>query len=91
MFCRLSLPKSMEHEFSLPVMYKGEEVDLEGKWILAGYVSKFHVLIKGQEVVFEQDDEQNYRALQYEPDANKEPLETELIQAVIVSLEQLKA
>jgi len=53
----------MEEEFELPVKYKGEEQMLNAKLIVTGYKHKFCVDVNGQNIIFEPDEERNYRAV----------------------------
>ena len=53
----------MEESFKLPVTYKNKELEFEAKLLAFGYVHKFHIDIDGVEVLFEPDEESNYRAI----------------------------
>jgi hypothetical protein len=79
---------NMEHFFNLPVLYHGEELELPGRLTTFGYVYKFHITVKGQEFVFEKDEGQHYRVMS-EADEPGTPVETELLEAIIQSLQQL--
>lgn len=78
----------MEHYFDLPVVYKGEERNFKGRLATFGYVYKFYIVVDGRELVFERDDEQQYRVLTEENDKGK-PVEPELMQAIIAVLNSL--
>ena len=80
----------MEHAFTLPLVYEGQELELEAKWVKLGYLSRFHVTVEGQELVFEQDDERKYRVLNPNPESSRQ-VNKELIEAVIKVLEELTA
>lgn len=53
----------MEHYFNLPVNYNGAERVFKGRLATFGYVYKFYIVVDGRELVFEKDDEQQYRVL----------------------------
>jgi len=78
----------MEHFFDLPVSYQNEELNLRGRLVTFGYAYKFYVIIEGQELVFERDDEMNYRAIN--GDEHSKTISAELIEAVIASLQKIK-
>lgn len=58
-----SATKSVTQELELPVKYKGEEIIFPAKFQFLGYTHRFIVNVYGEEVVFEPDEERNYRAL----------------------------
>jgi len=53
----------MEEEFELPINYKGQQLMLKASLQITGYTHKFNVDINGQIIVFEPDEERNYRAV----------------------------
>ena len=53
----------MNEMFDLPVTYQGEELLLPAQLLQSGYIHQFKVEVNGQEVVFENDEEGNYRAM----------------------------
>lgn len=80
----------MEEQFELPVKYKGEQLMLNASLIITGYTYKFSVDVKGQIIVFELDEERNYRAIiPYEDVPNSKNVDVELIKSVASSIEQL--
>jgi len=50
-------------EFDLPVKYKGEEQIFKASLVTFGHTHKFHVDVNCQTVIFEPDEERNYRAV----------------------------
>ena len=52
----------MDEQFELPVEYKGEQLLFKASLIVTGYTHKFNVDVNGQMVIFEPDEERNYRA-----------------------------
>lgn len=73
--------------FDLPVMYKGEERTFPTRAVLFGYAYRFYVLVNDAELVFEKDDEQQFRVLQENSSAT--PPDTALLSAIVHSLQQL--
>lgn len=78
----------MEDTFELPVNYKGQEVLFPATLQQLGYVHRFAVDVYGQEVFFERDEEQNYRAL-VDPDAINQQVSIELLKAIAGAIEDV--
>lgn len=57
----------MENEFEIPLTYKGKELALPARLLVQGYVYKIEVTIGETKVLYEKDDEGQWRALM-EPD-----------------------
>lgn len=53
----------MDERFDLPIQYKGDKLIFKGSLIVHGYTHKFNVVINGQKIIFEPDEERNYRAI----------------------------
>jgi len=79
-----------EEQLVLPVTYKGKELSFPLKIVPQGYVYRFVVQIDNAEVIFEKDDEGEYRAILNKPDEHQGKLpDQELLIAihdVIISL-----
>lgn len=73
--------------FDLPVTYKGEEREYKARAVTYGYTYRFYILVDDTELVFEKDDEQQFRVLQEHPAAT--PPDPALLSAIIDSLQQL--
>lgn len=56
----------MEHYFELPLNYRGEERVLKGRLVTFAYNYKFYIVVDGKELVFERDDEHNFRVVSTE-------------------------
>jgi hypothetical protein len=73
----------MDDQFELPVEYKGEQLLFKTSLIVTGYIHKFSVDINGKEVIFEPDEERNYRArLDYNNLNDGKNLDLELIREI---------
>lgn len=77
----------MEMSFELPVMYKGEEREYKARAVVYGYTYRFYILVDDTELIFEKDDEQQFRVLQESPGTT--PPDPALLSAIIDSLQQL--
>ena len=75
----------MTQELELPVTYKGEELLFPAKFQFLGYTHRFLVNVYGEEVLFEPDEERNYRALLAENKLTKQRTK-ELLQAIAEAL-----
>ena len=53
----------MDEQFDLPVQYKGHQLIFKGTLIVHGYTHKFNVDVNDQTILFEPDEEKNYRAV----------------------------
>ena len=53
----------MDEQFDLPVQYKGDQLIFKSTLNVYGYTHKFNVEVNGQTIVFEPDEERNYRAV----------------------------
>jgi hypothetical protein len=53
----------MDEGFDLPVFYKEKEIHFPARLLTMGYVYKIEVDVFGQPVLFERDEERNWRAL----------------------------
>ena len=80
----------MEEQFDLPVEYKGEEHLYKASLVVYGFTHRFHVLVNDQVIIFEPDEERNYRAvLDYsEPDRNKN-MDVQLLKKIAEVIEML--
>lgn len=53
----------MEEEFELPVVFNNKELNFSTKLLNYGWIYKLEVDIEGTKVLFEPDEEKNWRAL----------------------------
>jgi len=82
----------MDESFSIVLTYQGVEYNFETKLIATGYAHKFHVLINGWEVIYEPDEERNYRAIINQTghaEVKAIDIDIELIKAVGAKIESL--
>jgi len=79
----------MEESFTLDVEYKGEIVEFEGRLMLSGYLHKIEMDVNGSKVLFEPDEERNYRALVSMEEAEASRLDISMLKAIANRLESL--
>jgi hypothetical protein len=79
----------MEHFFSLPVIYKDNELNLNARLVTFAYTYTFYVMLDTREVAIERDDEQHFRIID-ESDTIDQTVDRGLVEAIIESLKQLK-
>lgn len=78
----------MNEEFEIPVDYNGKELTFKGLLLNFGYTHKIQVDVNGIDVIFEPDEERNYRIV-VDPDhlEGKKKLDVNLLQAILATLE----
>jgi hypothetical protein len=62
----------IEDTFDIPVTYKGKELLFKSHLLILGYIHKISVDVNGTEVLFEPDEERNYRAVMIRADGGNE-------------------
>jgi hypothetical protein len=80
----------MDEEFILSVRYKGTTLQLEARMVVQGYIHRFHIMIYGNEYIFELDDNREYRVIKNTDNRDTGELTNELFTAVIDGLEALR-
>ena len=77
----------MAESFTLFVNYKGKEYQLDSELRVFGYTHKIAVSLEGGEILFEPDEERNYRAVIPDYEGSKAKTDIGLIQAITKELE----
>lgn len=73
----------MEDEFMLPVTFNGKEMEFPARLLNYGYTFKLEVKIEETKVLFELDEERNWRALiSLEELQNNKILNSDLLKAI---------
>lgn len=75
----------MAEPFVITATYKNEQRDFDAEFVPFGYSYRIEVMIDGVKVIFEPDEEKNYRA--YMPDATTVP-DSLLLKAIAEALEK---
>jgi hypothetical protein len=79
----------MQESFELPVFINNEELNFPGRLLNFGYSYKLEIDINGAKVLFEPDEERNWRAMLSEEDiSTNKNLSKDLLQAIISSIEK---
>ncbi len=76
----------MEYFFELPVTYNDKDLLFTGRLVTYGYVYKFHILIEGQELVFERDNNEEFRVV-----AGEHGITKQIDQGLIASVSEVLA
>lgn len=78
-------------DFELPVTFNGKDLAFQGKFLDYGYSSKIEMDIEGTKVLFEPDEERNWRALISFEDlqANKK-LNMDLLKVIAEALDEIR-
>ncbi|EHQ28732.1 hypothetical protein [Mucilaginibacter paludis] len=81
----------MDEVFQLPVSYQDEELELEARIMVQGYLYRIEVMVNGIPVLFEPDEERNYRALvsMEQLQVNQNALDVGLLKAIASRLESI--
>ena len=53
----------MNETIDIPITYEGNELIFKARVIKYGYIHRFEVDVEGNPVIFEPDEERNYRAI----------------------------
>ena len=77
----------MPEHFLLSVLYKDQEWQFESELRVFGYTHKIAVNVNGTEIIFEPDEEHNYRAVLPESDLKKTNLDSQLLKTIAEELE----
>ena len=76
----------MDETFTLVINYKGKEYQVEGELRIFGYIHKIAIKFEGQEILFERDEERNYRAVMPGYDGSRAEIDIGLVQAITKEL-----
>jgi len=74
----------------IPITYKGKEISYAARLIKFGYIHKFEIDFDGTPIIFEPDEERNYRAI-LDPTNNdkSKPINVDLLKLIAKTLESL--
>ena len=89
-FLILSNLITLNDSFKIPVKYKGEDLNFPAMLLVYGYSYKIQVNVAGLEVLFEPDEERNYRAV-IDPEKleGTKKLSVELLKAIAEAIEAI--
>ncbi len=82
----------MEEEyFEIPVTYKGQDREFTSRLLITGYTHKIEVNVDDQLVLFEPDEDQNYRALLNESQSSQSgKIDVGLLQAIAAVIQSTR-
>ena len=72
----------MDGSFTLLVNYNGKEYQVESELRIFGYTHKIAINFEGREILFEPDEERNYRAVMPGYDDSKAEIDIGFLQAI---------
>jgi hypothetical protein len=79
----------MEEEFQLPVSFNDKEFSFPARLLNYGYSYKLEVSVDDTKLLFERDEERNWRALiSYEDIMADKKISVELVKAIASSIEE---
>jgi hypothetical protein len=80
----------MDEGFELPVSFNKKELSFPVRLLNYGYSYKLEVDIDGDKILFEPDEERNWRALvAYEEINTNKKINIELLKAIALSIEEI--
>lgn len=79
----------MAESFILTVPYKNENREFEAELKVFGYTHKIVISIDGTEVLFEPDEERNYRAVLPDSNSLKKNIDAALLKLLALELENI--
>jgi len=80
----------MEDNFEIPVTFNNKQLSFPGRLLNYGYSTKIEIDIEGTKVLFEPDEERNWRALiSYEDVQANKKLDPALLKAIAGAIEEL--
>ena len=80
----------MEEQFELPVIFNSEKLHFPARLLSYGYSYKLEVDIEGTAVLFEPDEERNWRALIAPEEINtNKKISVDLLKAIASSIEDI--
>lgn len=87
-FLSFLFPQPLEHYFELPVNCGGKDQNLKGRLVTFGYDYTFHIVVEGEEIVFEKDGLGDFQAASNTTKISGKVSIT-LLAAIVQSLRQL--
>ena len=80
----------MDDSLFIPVEFNGQQMELPARVVQAGYTIKLEVEIDGSKVIFEPDEERNWRAvIPYEEVQRRRSLSTDLLRAIASTIDDI--
>ena len=80
----------MSELVDIPITYKGEEMLIRAELVNRGYIYGFQIELNEIPVLFEPDEERNYRVIIDETKYDTSKLDMEMIKVIVERLESLQ-
>jgi hypothetical protein len=77
----------MENSFILSFVHDNKTYNLNSKFIRLGFIYQFHIAIGNKTLIFERDEEQQYRVIDTDP--TEPEVDKNFLQAIIANLSRL--
>ena len=82
--------ENADNSIEIPVTYKGEDLSFPAELLMSGYTHKIQVEVDGQIIMFEPDEERNYRVVLNAGQLEKETkLDVGLLKAIAEVIESV--
>jgi hypothetical protein len=81
---------AMAELIEIPITYKGQEILMQAELLNRGYIHGFQIMINEIRVLFEPDEERNYRVIVDETKYSSNKVDLEMIKIIVETLENLK-
>jgi stringent starvation protein B len=75
--------------FTFSVLHNNQVKEFEARFQQYGYSYRITIPINGVDIIFEPDEERNYRAVVSNMNENKKDVDTKLVQAIAMKLEEM--
>lgn len=79
----------MNETIDIPIIYKGKELIFKAKVVKFGYIHRFEVKVNGHSVIFEPDEERNYRVILNPVDDKNSKIDLALLKQISETLQSL--
>jgi hypothetical protein len=80
----------MNNEFDLPVSFNNKELNFPARLLDYGYTYKLEVDVDGIKILFEPDEERNWRVLMLPEGLNtNEKIDIDILKAIVSSIETI--
>lgn len=80
----------MDESFEIPVLYKEQQLHFTSRLLISGYSHKIEVDVYGNQIMFEPDEERNYRAIiDAEGLKNNQKIDVALLKAISEAIESI--
>ncbi len=81
---------TMDESFEIPVLFRGQQLNFTSRLLVYGYNHKIEVDVNGIQIMFEPDEERNYRALiNLEQIQKSDKVNVELLKAIAAAIESI--